>query len=437
MCKVTIIDSIMGSGKTSWAIQYMNDASPLERFIYITPFLDEIDRIQDAVKEHEFVAPNTDNEYGSKLDSLKALLSDNYDICATHALFKGADEEVRELLTETNYTLILDESFDAVEPMNGLKKGDVTRLLRSNDISIDPITKRVDWIGDEKDETKYRDVRILAQTGTLYCNRGTLFVWTFPPEIFKAFDRVFIMTYLFDGQPQRFYFDMFQIEYDKKAARKDDNGFYSLVDYEPGNEPRKALYDLIDVYQGKKNEFKLKSVKSVTLSSTNSMPLVKNDEFIRMANNNLRSFFLIDCEAKRDDVMYSAKKELLEKLGPTGFKEPNITKKERDAFYDDERNKHKKIPPKVKIPVNSRATNRYSNKRALAYLFNCYMNVNVKSFFLDNGFTIDENTEGLYSVGELLQWIFRSRIRNGEPIKLYLPSSRMRGLLEAWAKYEI
>ena len=40
---VTIVDSIMGSGKTEWAIQYMID-NPEKRFIYITPFLDEIEK---------------------------------------------------------------------------------------------------------------------------------------------------------------------------------------------------------------------------------------------------------------------------------------------------------------------------------------------------------------------------------------------------------
>ena len=34
---ITVIDSLMGSGKTSWSIQYIND-NPYENFLYITPF---------------------------------------------------------------------------------------------------------------------------------------------------------------------------------------------------------------------------------------------------------------------------------------------------------------------------------------------------------------------------------------------------------------
>ena len=40
--RITIIDSIMGSGKTSWAIQMMKEAPPTQNFIFITPFLSEM-----------------------------------------------------------------------------------------------------------------------------------------------------------------------------------------------------------------------------------------------------------------------------------------------------------------------------------------------------------------------------------------------------------
>jgi hypothetical protein len=37
-----------------------------------------------------------------------------------------------------------------------------------------------------------------------------------------------------------------------------------------------------------------------------------------------------------------------------------------------------------------------------------------------------------YALTELIQWVWRSRIRKGEPITLYLPSPRMRRLFEEW-----
>ena len=35
--KITVVDSVMGSGKTSWAIEYMNTHYD-ENILYITPY---------------------------------------------------------------------------------------------------------------------------------------------------------------------------------------------------------------------------------------------------------------------------------------------------------------------------------------------------------------------------------------------------------------
>ena len=42
--KITVIDSVMGSGKSSYAIQYINSHQN-ENILYVTPLLSEIDRV--------------------------------------------------------------------------------------------------------------------------------------------------------------------------------------------------------------------------------------------------------------------------------------------------------------------------------------------------------------------------------------------------------
>ncbi len=37
---------------------------------------------------------------------------------------------------------------------------------------------------------------------------------------------------------------------------------------------------------------------------------------------------------------------------------------------------------------------------------------------------------------EMVQWIWRSAIREGNPINIYVPSSRMRSLLQRWLNDE-
>lgn len=45
--KITVVDSIMGSGKTSAMINHINSHSE-NNYIFITPFLAEVQRIKDS-----------------------------------------------------------------------------------------------------------------------------------------------------------------------------------------------------------------------------------------------------------------------------------------------------------------------------------------------------------------------------------------------------
>ena len=49
MSKITVVDSICGAGKTSWAIQFM-DNNFKDRYIYITPFLEEMTILRQIVR---------------------------------------------------------------------------------------------------------------------------------------------------------------------------------------------------------------------------------------------------------------------------------------------------------------------------------------------------------------------------------------------------
>ena len=40
--------------------------------------------------------------------------------------------------------------------------------------------------------------------------------------------------------------------------------------------------------------------------------------------------------------------------------------------------------------------------------------------------------DDVYAISEMVQVIWRSAIRNDEPIHLYIPSERMRNLFELW-----
>ena len=65
----------------------------------------------------------------------------------------------------------------------------------------------------------------------------------------------------------------------------------------------------------------------------------------------------------------------------------------------------------------------------MAYLINLYPYPQLIQFFEMNGVELNQD---LYAISELLQWIWRSAIRDGKSINLYLPSMRMRELLGKW-----
>ena len=169
--EINVVDSIMGSGKTSWAIQTINEASESEKFVYITPYLKEVQRIIDNT-DKGFVQPNNKNADGSKKRSLKELIVEGRNIVSTHSLFQSADDELIELLTGAGYTLILDEVMDVIDKANVTQR-DILDLQALGHIEVNG--NKVIWTCDDYDyKAKYSDVKRLAQSGNLFYHRGKI-----------------------------------------------------------------------------------------------------------------------------------------------------------------------------------------------------------------------------------------------------------------------
>jgi len=85
---------------------------------------------------------------------------------------------------------------------------------------------------------------------------------------------------------------------------------------------------------------------------------------------------------------------------------------------------------KAFVVCNVRATNEYRDRSHLAYLRNIYTRSPIFQYFGAKGVKLDQDR---YAVSELLQWVFRSAIRDEKEVHLYLPSKRMRTLLHEWS----
>ena len=91
---VNVVDSIMGSGKTSAAINYINNSPEDVKIIYITPYIKEIERIINKCQNKKFEQPRKYTEHTPKIVHLKDLLNKGKNIATTHALFHHFDDEV-------------------------------------------------------------------------------------------------------------------------------------------------------------------------------------------------------------------------------------------------------------------------------------------------------------------------------------------------------
>src|SRR5690625_2856550 len=123
------------------------------------------------------------------------------------------------------------------------------RLLIDRDI-IRIEGKRVIWDDPNMlyEWGEFDHIRILAEAGNLYYHRNRFLIWAFPPKVFETFTEVYVLTYLFDAQVLRYYYDLYEIPYKK----------YSLIDremaeYDVRADKREELFELINLYEGDHN----------------------------------------------------------------------------------------------------------------------------------------------------------------------------------------
>lgn len=412
--KINIIDSIMGSGKTSWAIQYMNEALVYQKFIYITPFKTEVERVLSSVNLN-FKQPEADNAGETKLEDIKRLIADGENIVSTHSLFKRVDSEVIELLEMENYILILDEVMDVIEQVK-IPKDDLKMLIQNKVIEVDK-KGIVSWEQVNYQQGYFEKIRNLANSGNLMmyqdeANEPIAIYWTFPVETFKCFEEVFILTYMFNGQIQRAYFDLFGLNYNYKSVIS-KNEEYRLSSYIPFQEENRShLKNLINIYYSSpRDKIDINKIgkKHSSLSVSDLMKKTRNTETKKLMRNSAYNFYRHKCNVPTEEVMWTTFQEFRDKVTPSGLKNHFVS-------------------------VNARATNDYQHKSTCIYLANRYTNPVIKNFFSKHD--VEINVE-LFALSELLQWLFRSRIRTDQPIQVYIPSIRMRTLLEQYLNNEI
>ena len=419
--RITVIDALMGTGKSSWAIQWMKEHKE-ERIIYVTPYRDEIKRVRDAIGCKSYTPTNKGKEH-RKIDDLKELLEKQANIIVcTHALFLMFNEEIKELILEGGYTFILDEAVDAMHEYKSKRSQgydeddyeyeddtDNFKVSLNRDIFSIDSDRYVDWIGYDLDalEVKhpyYREMRELALQHRLVSYNGRL-IWMYPPEIFRECKKMYILTYLFEASIMRYYFDYQKIDYSRMSVDY-INGAYMLVDYfKPDTSIFAPLINIVSNYDFRNNpRFDYKSLSSSWFDKAKNNS--SRQAQLRTLKKNMRNLLINRWGVRSSDntVIWTTLKKAKKKITPNGF---------QNAF----------------VPVNLRATNDYQRARYVIYAVNINPNGTVKGFLASQGITINSDS---YALSEMLQFMWRTRIRNGESIDIFIPSPRMKRLLCNW-----
>jgi hypothetical protein len=426
MKNITVIDSIMGSGKTTWMLDYLNNkfnTAPFKvkdcftfgapKYLYVTPMLAEVARVQSHCATLDFRDPQPIE--GRKLYHLKTLLEEGKNVCTTHALFSMLNREIYELLKTQKYTLVIDEVVTCVEMFKSISKADQKLLFEQGFISIDSHTSRLQWnhaIHSDY-EGRFEDIKNLCDNGNLVAylpkksrtrplkpsEEAVVLIWEFPSEFLRCFQEVYILTYLFHGSPMMSYFEAEGLSFTMKAIHEK-----KLVDWDQADEGqiKEALRPLVKLYPGSMNDIGDPIGKNNPLSS--SWFVRANDEVLDQLRASTQYFFTRVAKCKSANAGWTTFQKVRRKLKGKGY-------------------------AKGFISVNTKATNDYRHKTTMAYLANIFHQPIIKSYFEERGITVYED---IYALSEMIQWIWRSQIREGKPINLFIPSKRMRDLFQFW-----
>lgn len=400
---IYVCDAIMGSGKSQSAITYMNE-HPERKFIYVTPYLTEATRIRDGCPALKFVEPsNAYEKYNhSKIFHTLELVKAGRNVTTTHQAFRSYPPELLSEIRDAEYTIIIDEAVNILEEFE-VSQADLDILEECG--FIKKAENRY-----EKGEREYKGeafdelIRMLDCRDLIvgYDEDGTKkqMFWILPPELFTCAKDIFVLTFLFDGQHMRQMFDMYGLEYERiNVARDGDVYRFSKTEKYVPDYVKDIVGNIRIVDGGRINK-----VGDAENAFSKNWVKTHKDQ-VEQTKKNLHNLYSVRWKGRPVENRlwgtYNCGKEKFKGRGYT------------NNF----------------LVYNQRASNDWRNCDMLAYLANVYMSVPMKVFYRENGLVVDEE---MFALSVMIQWIWRSAIRDGKPIDLYLPSSRMRRILKNW-----
>lgn len=417
---IKVIDALCGQGKSESIIQMMQE-NPDKKFLYVAPYLSECHRVAGTMfnpddknklplldefgeytydpeaKLAGFNFKHPTIEKGKKGASLCQLLAEGENVVSTHALFTELGSNAIEAAKD--YTLIIDEAVNVYE--NDSRSTWIKDALAKNIMILDDdgITIRFnrDNFGTATPEcpdtakgSLYETIAAQCDLGQLLLIRDTAVVWEMSADLLNTFKDVYICTYMFEGSEMSSYLS-------KKGLN------YEIISLPSAKKARDVAH-LIEVL----DDSKLNSVGATSSLSARAFKSKKKDSLCDTLRRNLHNVMYNKWNTKADDRLWTCFAKNADEIGTTKYRKQHL------AF-------------------NYKATNDYINVHHVAFLVDSFTNPMILAAAESKDSEIDQDR---YAISVLIQFVFRSAVRKGEPIKLYLPSLRMRELLERWKNGE-
>lgn len=402
---VRVCDAIMGSGKTSATIGYIN-AHPEKKFLYITPYLPEAERIKNNCPQADFVEPSDriPEFLFSKAMHTLGLIQQGRNITSTHQCLMYYTPETIKLLKENGYCIIIDEEVTVLQADKQIAYSDIQLAIDAGYVyeAAPDEYRRTDKPYDGGVFSHM--FRLMASRPLVYNKskqNGCVWYWLFSKELLEAVDDVFVLTYLFKNSEMDLFMQINNIPYVNIGIRRTEGGGYIFSDkpeYVPDYVYR--LKDMIHIDDGQR----INSVGDMKHALSMNWYKSKTDGVNQVRCNLMNYFQKRSGDIPAQERMCGTYKEYWGRIRGKGYWNSSVV-------------------------FNAKATNQFSHCRALAYPINLFANGDIVHYYASKGVIFDNDH---YALSTMIQWIWRSAIRNGEEISLYLPSKRMRDLLTEW-----
>ena len=401
---IKIIDKPCGSGKTTAMINNFNNQ---DKYLVIVPMLSEVDRIVEGSKEVEFVQPHAnDNNEGTKYASLEEYLNQGRNIVSTHKMFESLAPLAKAGLL-SDYHIIIDEVPDVVQPIAKKSKTSIDEFyIDTGFIEVDEgsglVRPTQKWIDTQNQVSDTLSPKILsaAMSGCLYLQDRQMFIWALPQSILKSGLSLTVLTYKAEGSLFVAYLRKLGLSFQLETDASMDNQF------------REKAAELIAINY-------IQALKDEKFSHNAQQKGCKSASYCKKVSSslkNLRGRKLRDVNAK--DILITCMKE-------AWLKPANDNNVKLGPFAKDSR-----LGEANWIPNTTRGTNDYAHCSHLIYLYDQHPHPFITRWLGDSSTAFAD----AYALTELIQWVWRSRVRKGEPITVYIPSLRMRMLFEIWLR---